>query len=128
MTKDQFYGEFMATAIDTYLEDSTVTFEPYLSGDRQSINFKTASWHGLTLGTTREQMLVAVLKAMNGVLKKTIDEAGRLVKLSKVMKISGGLQNEAYDRLKAYIIPGLEFQIVDDCPILGNAELVKRYL
>ena len=128
MSKDQFYGEFMATAIDTYLDDTSVSFAPYLSGDRQSIEFKTASWQGLTLGTTRGQMLVAVLKAMNGVLKKAIDQASELVTLSGVMKISGGLQNEAYDRLKAHIIPGLEFQIVDDCPILGNAELVKRYL
>lgn len=128
MTPDQFYGEFMAKAIEDYLEDESVTFTPYLSGDRQSIEFKTASWFGLTLGTTKGQMLVAVLKAMNRVLKKAIDQASELVPLSGVMKISGGLQNEAYDRLKAHIIPGLEFMIVDDCPILGNAELVKRYL
>ncbi len=41
-----------------------VSFEPYLAGDRMSIEQRTADFHGLTLSTTREQMLAAALDAM----------------------------------------------------------------
>jgi xylulokinase len=42
----------------------TVKFAPYLAGDRMSIDQKQAAFTGLTLATTREQMLAAVLEAL----------------------------------------------------------------
>jgi xylulokinase len=41
-----------------------VVFEPYLAGERTSIEQRTASFTGLTLATTREHMLAAVLEAL----------------------------------------------------------------
>jgi len=41
-----------------------VVFEPYLAGDRTSIEQRTASFTGLTLATKREHMLAAVLEAL----------------------------------------------------------------
>ncbi|MDB5357330.1 MAG: Carbohydrate kinase [Phycisphaerales bacterium] len=41
-----------------------VVFEPYLAGDRTSIEQRTASFTGLTLATQREHMLAAVLEAL----------------------------------------------------------------
>lgn len=41
-----------------------VRFDPYLAGDRMSIEQKQAAFTGLTLATTREQMLAAVLDAL----------------------------------------------------------------
>ena len=48
--------------------------------------------------------------------------------LSKVIKISGGMATPSYIKLKKHEIPGFEFEVVDDCPILGNVELVKKYM
>jgi xylulokinase len=48
-------------------EDSptgTVRFEPYLAGDRTSVEQKQGAFTGLTLSTTREQMLAAVIEAL----------------------------------------------------------------
>lgn len=55
-----------------------VTFEPYLAGDRQSLDIKTGSWHGLTLASTRGQMLAAYLNAIQDVICQTIRRAGVL--------------------------------------------------
>lgn len=41
-----------------------VRFEPYLAGDRMTIEQKQASFTGLTLASTRNQMLTAMLEAL----------------------------------------------------------------
>jgi sugar (pentulose or hexulose) kinase len=42
----------------------TVRFEPYLAGERTSVEQRRAAFTGLTLSTTREQMLAAVIEAL----------------------------------------------------------------
>jgi sugar (pentulose or hexulose) kinase len=42
----------------------TVQFDPYLAGDRMTIEQKQAAFTGLTLATTREQMLAAMLESL----------------------------------------------------------------
>lgn len=126
MNADEFYA-YIARVINE-CADADVIFEPYLTGDRQSLAKKTGAWRGLTLGATRDAMLSAMLRSMQGVLKKAIDQAARVQELSKVIKISGGMATDAYIALKKREIPGYDFEIVDDCPILGNVALAKRYL
>jgi sugar (pentulose or hexulose) kinase len=41
-----------------------VIFEPYLAGERTSIDQKYGAFEGLTLATTREDMLAAVIDAL----------------------------------------------------------------
>ena len=42
----------------------TVRFEPYLAGERTSVEQKQGAFLGLTLSTTREEMLAAVIEAL----------------------------------------------------------------
>ncbi len=44
--------------------EPTVTFDPYLAGDRTGIEPRTASFAGLTLATTRDEMLRPVVDAL----------------------------------------------------------------
>ncbi len=127
MTKKEFYAYF-DKVVEDCMDDTSVTFDPYMTGDRQSLEKRTGAWHGLTLEATRDKMLAAMLRAMQGVLKKAIDQAAAVQKLSSVIKISGGMSTPSYIKLKKHEIPGFEFEVVDDCPILGNVELVKRYM
>jgi xylulokinase len=46
------------------LPHGSVRFDPYLAGDRMSIEQRQAAFTGLTLATTREQMLAAMLEAL----------------------------------------------------------------
>ncbi len=126
MDKKTYFDEFVPHCIRTWLADNPVTFTPYLSGDRQSLEKKTASWNGLTLGSTREQMFAAVLSAMQGVLRTTIEEAKEVLPLDPLIRISGGMATPTYLELKKHEIPGFDYLIVDDCPILGNLALAKR--
>ncbi len=45
-------------------DGSAVVFEPYLAGERTSIDQKRASFSNLTLATTRQDMLAAVIDAL----------------------------------------------------------------
>lgn len=124
MTLDEFY-RYEGDEIQKYLatRQTDVSFTPYLSGDRQSLSKKTASWKGLSLASTRGEMLVALLIAIQDVIYGTIEKAARVQELDNVIKITGGMLTPMYLRLKTQLHPEYELKLVDDCPILGNVAL-----
>lgn len=126
VSQDEFYGTLVPSAVDRYLDDDTVTFRPYLSGDRQSLEPRTGGWDGLTLGTTREQMLVAMMRAMVRVLAEAIRRAGVVTPLEPLISVSGGLGGDAFLALKRRELPGFEFRRVANGAVLGNVRLVQR--
>lgn len=128
LTKHAFYADFITEALRMWPQCGAVEFDPYLTGDRQSLEKRTAAWRGLTLGTTREEMLVALLKGMNRVLGRTVKEAAELVDLKPVIKLTGGMASSAVVEFKQREIPGFYFEVVENCPILGNVTLAKRHL
>lgn len=127
MNKTTFYEEFIPKSLRRWEIDGSVTFDPYLAEDRQSMEKRTGAWHGLTLATTREEMLAAMLKSMNRVLNATVVEAGKTVNLHREIKVTGGLVSHDLLALKGREIPGFEFDVVTNCTVLGNVELVKHY-
>ena len=128
LTKDEFYDDFVPRALSEFEEDGEVTFDPYLTGDRQSMDKRAGAWHGLTLTATREEMLAALLKSMNRVLNVTVREAGEVVKLKPVIKLAGGMSTKAFIQLKEREIPGFTFEVVENCSIIGTVALAQRYL
>lgn len=129
MTKKEFFA-YEEEEIEKYLaqKDISITFDPYLTGDRQSLEKKTAAWHGLTLSSTREEMLVSYLCSIQDVIYGAVRKAAKVIKLSDVIKVSGGMATPAYLKLKSEVYPGYRFEVVDDCPIRGNIELAKYYM
>lgn len=127
LTKDEFYENYIIESIERYGNHVKVTFDPYLTGDRQSLVKKTGAWHGLTLSTTRGEMLAALLKSIQGVLHTTLREAQTFLSLNQTIKISGGMVTPSYLKMKKLEMPEYIFEQVDDCPILGNVELIKYH-
>lgn len=127
MTKNEFY-DYLANSLEKHMERNEISFDPYLTGDRQSLERKTAAWHGLTLATTREQMLAALLTSMQIVLYEAIIKAKKVTQLSQVIKISGGMLTPTYQKLKELSFKGFKIEVVDDCPIIGNVKLAKYYM
>lgn len=129
LSAEQFF-QAEAQAINQYLLHGTpeVTFDPYLTGDRQSLQKKTGAWHGLTLAATREDMLIAYLIGIQEVLGETLQRAQECIPLSKVIKISGGMVTPEYLKLKEQYFEGYTFESVEDCPIRGNAVLALQEL
>jgi xylulokinase len=68
-----------------------VRFEPYLAGERTSVEQRKAAFTGLTLSTNREQMLAAVIEALAAASAARLDLFGELgVKILRRVMVTGG--------------------------------------
>lgn len=68
-----------------------VQFEPYLAGDRMSIEQQQAAFTGLTLATTREQMLWAMVEALSRASAARLELLQKnAVRIHKEVVITGG--------------------------------------
>ena len=128
MDREAFYT-YTADVLKTLSREGagSVTFDPYLTGDRQSMEKKTGAWHGLTLAATRDQMLGAYLEAIQDVLLSAIHKAEHILPLDPVIRVSGGMATPEYLDYKKMRFGGYGFSVAEDCPTLGNAELAKYY-
>lgn len=128
MDPDRFYNEYLVDVIKNRLKKTTARFLPYLAGDRQSLKKKRGVFSGLTFETGREDMLISILYGTHDPIVETINIASNFLNLNKKIKITGGLTGNEYIEIKKKIFKGYEFEIVDDCPIRGNAKLALEGL
>jgi len=128
MSRPEFDAEFVPRALREHAEEGDVAFDPYLTGDRQSLESRTGAWRGLTLLSTREEMLSAMLRSTNRVLGGVISEARRSMRTAEVVKLTGGLTGRHFVTLKEREFQGLTLEVVKDCPLRGNVTLARRQL
>ncbi len=64
MPIEEFRKEFHRLAKKGPRASGGVTFDPYMAGERTSIIQRTGAFHGLTLSTTRTQLLSAILEGL----------------------------------------------------------------
>jgi sugar (pentulose or hexulose) kinase len=118
------YAEYGAIyAGSSAVTGSTVSCTPYLAGDRQSLEPKQASFHGLTLDATRRQMLAALLLAMHEPMRDVLEICEKFMKFNGAIKLTGGMLSPAFLDLKRRLFPDYKLELYDDCPLFGNARL-----
>lgn len=128
MSQEVFYNEYLTQVINQWPKEGEVRFDPYLTGDRQCMEKRTGAWSGLTLASTRDEMLAAMLRSMNRVLYDTIQEAKKVQPLKDVIQLAGGMSDDKFIQLKMREIPGFRFELVDNCSILGNVALAQHFM
>jgi len=122
-----FNAEFPAI-INENIKSSNVHFAPYIAGDRQSLTPKTASFSGITLQASRRDFLASILFGIHEPIVETIRLAEAFLELNRNVKLTGGMVDDAFIGLKRKIIEGFDFEVVDNCPIIGNAVLALQGL
>jgi len=126
MTRSEFNERYLPACLDAWHDAGAVTFDPYLTGDRQSLEKRSGAWHGLTLAATRDQMLAALLISMQRVLADVVRMAGEHVALDRTIKLTGGMSGPAFIALKEREFGDFQFEVVDNCSVLGNVKLVQH--
>lgn len=104
-----------------------VPFAPYLAGDRASVEQRQGSFAGLTLATTREQMLAAVIESLATASADRLSllKAGSAELLRSVV-VSGGTEDRL-DRLMHRDWPGAwTFRAVTEATLRGLGKLTPR--
>jgi xylulokinase len=124
MDIDSFYRKYLAELVQKDNVETEVRFLPYLTGDRHSLRKKRGGFTGLTLETRRDDMLLAILFGIHEPMTMTMSLASEFLQLHKTIKLTGGLsRNNSLIRLKKILFPDYNFQVLDDCPIIGNVKL-----
>jgi xylulokinase len=105
-----------------------VVFDPYLGGDRASIEQPTAALRGLTLSTTRHDMLAAICDAL---ARASAARIGLLKSVNRVkfhprVFTSGGAVEVARDVLHRDWQGRWTFRFEDEATLRGLAMLVPR--
>ena len=136
MAKDQFYEEYVPSVLESFFnaddperqEIEIPEYVPFLQGSRYSLEQLTASFSGLTLETTREKILLGLIKGNALYHGEHLKEVAGLVKLSqKVMTTGGGAKIRGFLQVKKRWTGDFEYEYQDQSSLLGAAMLGQFY-
>ncbi len=136
MTQDEFFNEYVPSVLADFFgsEDTNSTeaelpdYVPFLQGSRYSLEQLTAGLSGLTLETTREKMLLGLIKGNAIYHGEHLKEVGGLVRLGrKVMTTGGGAKIRDFLKVKKWWTGAFEYQYQDQSSLLGAAMLGRFY-
>lgn len=122
MSSGQYFNEILPEILAKY-DNGGVVFTPHLAGDRTSIRNRAGVLSGLTLGTTREHILFAVVQ---GIIKQ-LDDGMNIYKsisnLSDIIFYTGGCSS-VLKNYKDNVFKDFKFQLVDNCAMIGICRLI----
>src|SRR5688572_8260120 len=108
-------------------QPSPVTFDPYLAGERTSIEQKRGAFSGLTLATTREDLLEAIIDALARVSAERLPLLQtRGTRMLRNVYVSGGV-HDALERVLHRDWPGRwTFKSIDEATLRGLGRLEPK--
>ena len=107
--------------------ESSVKFDPHLAGDRVSLDQKTGGFSGLSLATTRNHLLGAIVESLAQASAKRIPLLQAIgTPIHHDVLMSGGLAGDLADVLHRDWPGKWKFAYVDEATLKGLARLPKR--
>jgi sugar (pentulose or hexulose) kinase len=122
MSKDIFYSEYLNDLLDNGPQP-TASFSPFLSGNRHRVGDSTASFDGLTLKSTREEMLLSLLHGIVSFQFEALAKWEKDVKLSDTIQHVGGGAKAGYTAFKQKMLPKHHMQMLGETTLSGAAQL-----
>jgi sugar (pentulose or hexulose) kinase len=136
LSADDFYGQYLPEVLGSLLDDPAAdereaalpTFEPYLSGSRYSLEPLTASFTNVRLETTRDDLLLALVRGNLSYLGRHFEQVAGRVSLGRAVGISGGAAR--VDRMldaRRRWTGDFDYRFQDQSSMLGAAMLGQLY-
>lgn len=127
MDADHFFSQYLPEVINRFFDEGKCwelpEYDVYLAGDRYSVESKYASFNRLNLNTTREAMLMAMIKGNNQYMAWHLEEMQRHVQLSSRIHLTGGGLSEAFIRCKKEWMGEYDYVLKENSSLLGAAQL-----
>jgi sugar (pentulose or hexulose) kinase len=123
MDEREFFKNEFPRVVENFLDTTAAKFLPYLAGDRQSLTPKKGAFAELTLETKREDLLAAMLIGMHEPIKNVIALCETFMTMDKTIKLTGGMIDAAFLRVKQKLFHDYRFEIIPDCSITGSVRL-----
>jgi len=136
LTADRFYNEYIPEVVDTFLrapdaecrEAELPSYVPFLAGSRYSLDRMTASFGGVTLQTTRDDLLLGLLRGNALYHGQHLREVATMVPLGKkVMTSGGGAKIRGSLDIRRRWTGDFEYLYQDQCSLRGAAMLGQIY-
>ena len=137
MSAHDFYDTYLPEVLDTFLTADDVdareitlpTYVPYLSGSRYSLEPLTASFSEVRLGTTREELLLALVRGNLRYLGAHLEEVSASVHVNRAVGISGGAARiRGMLQARRRWTGDFDYRFQDQSSMLGAAMLGQVYL
>jgi sugar (pentulose or hexulose) kinase len=137
MSIDYFYGEYVPSVLNDFLHNPSINqmenylpvYVPFLQGSRYSLKKLTAGFSNLTVQTTRETMLIALIKGNLTYEANHIKEISKLVQINPKVRISGGAaQIEGFIEAKRRWVGDYQYEYKDQSSLYGAAIIGQKYL
>ncbi|MBT8344728.1 MAG: hypothetical protein KJO60_12240 [Desulfofustis sp.] len=120
--KEEFYSSYLQQVLE-HRPPLRASFRPFLSGNRHQVELATASFDNLTLDSTREEMLVALLDGIVSFQFDELDTWKNHVALNNSIKHVGGGATSCYTAFKQEKLTGFKLQMVGETTLAGAAKL-----
>ena len=122
MTREIFYEEYLRDVLSpNRLPEAR--FHPFLSGDRHRIRRKSGAFTRLTLNTTREDILLALIHGIISFQIQSLSEWENTTALSDTIYHVGGGASDAYTGYKQSMLNQYRFVQMGETTLTGAARL-----
>ena len=122
MTRDAFYNDYLPEVL-AQEQLPNIRFHPYLTGDRHSIRQRFGAITGITLDTSREDCLLALVYGIVSFQMGILDTWKNKVPLQKEIYHVGGGASEAYTNFKQGLLKDFRFIPSGETAVKGSAML-----
>ncbi|MCC7174798.1 MAG: hypothetical protein IT159_06345 [Bryobacterales bacterium] len=136
MSEKRFYEEYIPSVLSRFFggadpdrrEGQLPVYVPFLGGSRYSLEQRKAEFQNVTLETTREDMLLSLIRGNAAYHGEHLREVGRMVKLGrKVVTTGGGAGIPGYLDVKKRWTGDFEYEYQEQSALLGAAMLGEIY-
>jgi sugar (pentulose or hexulose) kinase len=135
MSEQSFYDEYIPDVLERFFADpdrreaALPEYAPFLAGSRYSLDPLKAAFTGVTLETTRDDMLLALIRGNALYHGGHLKEVGALVPLArKVHTTGGGAKIRGYMDAKRRWTGDFDYEFQDQSSLVGAAKLGQIYL
>jgi xylulokinase len=137
MTLEDYYAKYIPSILADFFSHSNLEkadaelpiYVPFLQGSRYSIERLTASFSGISMETTREKMLLGLIKGNTVYTGCHLAGLSKLIPLSHTIQLSGGgAKIPGMVKAKQRWQGDFNYQIVEQSSLIGAAILGQNYL
>ncbi len=136
MSQARFYEEYIPSVLAAFFsgadqdrrESELPVYVPFLGGSRYSMEQLKAEFKGVTLETTREDLLLGLIRGNAAYHGEHLREVSRMVKLGRrVITTGGGAGIPGYLQVKKRWTGDFEYEYQEQSALLGAAMLGQIY-
>jgi xylulokinase len=122
MSRETFYEQYVRDVLSSN-KLPEARFHPYLAGDRHRLNRKSGAFTRLTLNTTREDLLLALIHGIISFEIASLAEWRKQVSLKDQIRHVGGGASDAYTGYKQSMLKNYRFVQLGETTLTGAATL-----